>query len=54
MELLLNMGILKSEGIWQLRAFFTVSTIPADLHPDKTMLFDFWSVLIIWGENNGN
>ena len=24
--------------------FFTVSMIPADLHPDKTMLFPFWSI----------
>ena len=26
--------------------------IPADLHRDKTMLFHFWSVSRIWGENN--
>ena len=43
-----------SEGILSLRAFFTLSMILADLHPDKTMLFPFWSASRIWGENNGN
>ena len=31
----------------------TVPMISADLHPDKTRLFPFWSVTRIWGENNG-
>ena len=43
-------GNFKSEEIWLLRVFFTVSMVPADLHPDN----DFWSVSIIWGKNNGN
>ena len=44
-----------SEGIWPIPAFFTLSIILADLHSDKTvLLFPLWSVLRIWGENNGN
>ena len=40
-------------GAEQSYVFATVSTTPADLHRDKIMLFPFWSVSRIWGENNG-
>ena len=52
-ELSINMGI--SEGIRPLRAFFSVHdsgrSPPSVI---KQMLFTFWSVLRIWGENDGN
>ena len=46
-ELSLNMGI-KWRNLATSSVLHSVHMIPADLHPDKTMLFAFWSVSIIW------
>ena len=53
MELSINIGV-KRRSLATSSSLHSVHMIQADLHPDKTMLFPFWSVLRIWGENDEN